>query len=183
MNSKGRRWFVNASSCQPNPQNPLLGKTRFEFPAMSATVHFTDLHFDYVTLNQQQLCFDISVKPHSVKHENMTAMSDKFHVVKRLMYLAVNTQPGDANETIVFGKQPVIEVMDLGTRQPAHPLREAWDVTVSIATNPNSGVLSGTKTVSVNGTKAAFKDLELSSYGVGYALKFTSNHGDEVSNS
>ena len=181
LNSKDRRWFVNASLCQPDNQNPLLGKTRFEFTS-SSTIQFTDLHLDYVTLNQQ-LCFDITVEPHSAKHANLTAKSDTFDVVKRLMYLAVNTHPGNANETIIFGQQPVIEVMDLGTRQPAHPLREAWDVTVSIETNPNNGVLSGAKTVSVNGTTAVFKDLAISTFGVGYALKFTSNHGNKVSNS
>ena len=96
------------------------------------------------------------------------------------MYLAIHTAPDNANETIIFGQQPVIEVMDLGTGKPASPLRESWDITVSIATNPNSGTLEGTKTVSVVGTQASFTDLKISNYGVGYVLKFVSNHGQEV---
>ena len=181
VNSKGRRWFVNASLCKPNNNNnPLLGRTRFELSYASSSVQYQDLHFDYVALNQE-ICFEITVEPASPKHVNITTKTEKFDVVKRLMYLAVNIQPDNANETIIFGQHPHIQVMDLGTQQPAHPLREAWDVTVAIETNPNKGILSGTKTVTVNGTAAVFKDIAITTFGVGYVLKFTSNHGNEVS--
>jgi len=178
INNRGRKWFVNASLCTPSPSNPLIGTKNLEIPE-SATVQFTDLYMDYVTLNQQ-ICFDVTVEPDSPKHANLSAMSENFNVTKRQMYLAVMTQPDKANDTVIFGQQPVIQVMDMGTGKAADPLREAWDISVTIEDNPNSGALSGSRSIGVVGTKAYFGDLAISAYGVGYVLKFESNYGHTV---
>ena len=178
LNNRGRKWFVNASLCNAAPNNPLKGTTYLEIPD-SAAVQFTDLYLDYFTLNQQ-VCFDVMVEPETPKHANLTAMSASFNVNKRQMYLAVAMQPDKANETIVFGQQPVIQIMDVGTGKPAFPLRESWQINVTMETNPNNGALSGSQTVNVVGTKASFTDLAISAFGVGYELKFVSNHGQTV---
>ena len=177
---KGRSWYINATLCSKNTSNPLLGTTFVKIPK-SGEVIFSDLHLDYVTYNQT-LCFKAIVDPFESKYSNLTALSDVFSVYERKKIIVVSIPPGGANETIVFGQQPVVDVRDMGTGLSANPLRKPWIIIVSLNTTVNNGVLSGTKTINVVGTNATFTDLAISSYGVGFVLKFESNDGQVVSN-
>lgn len=177
---RGNTWFVNASLCSADPVNPLLGTTIMQLPR-SGEVSFTDLHFDYVA-SAKRLCFGIFVVPgENVKLFNLSAAGDTFQVKNRVMYLFVTTPPARANETVVFGQQPVVDVRDMGTGKSAIPLRTPWTVTASLKEALNGGVLSGNRMVNVVGTFANFTDLVISTYGVGFVLQFESNYGQVVS--
>lgn len=175
---KNKRWFIEATLCPPSNSNPLKGTRNIEIPNYGE-VTFKDLHFDYVTSNIN-ICFNVSVQPTSKKYKNLSAVSASFSVAKRQMYLYEMLSPGDANETIAFGQQPIIDVRDFGTGLSASPLYEQWSVTVSLATNQNNAVLSGTTTVPVVGTYANFTDLTISKFGIGFVLKYRSSYGNEV---
>ena len=43
---------------------------------------------------------------------NFTALSQPFEVKERVMYFTLVSQPRDANETVPFGQQPLVEVRD-----------------------------------------------------------------------
>ena len=178
---KGRTWYLNVSLCSGNVTNPLLGTTLVKFPN-SGEVNFTNLYLDYSTNANETLCFKAIVDPFESKFSNFTVTSHAFPVKKRKMFIIISTPPTDANETVVFGQQPVVDVHDMGTGLSAYPLRTLWAITVSLNKTINNGVLSGNKTANVVGTNATFTGLAISSYGVGFVLKFESNYGHVVRN-
>ena len=90
--------------------------------------------------------------------------------------------PGPATQ-LVFGVQPS-DTLPGATISPAVTLRvedqfgalvttDASAVTLAIGTNPASGTLSGTLTVSAIGGVATFSDLSIDSLGTGYTLVAT----------
>ena len=175
----GRKWYLNVSSCFRDNSQTLLGTTYIQIPK-SGEVILHDLHFDQVSVNES-LCFQVVCEPYDEEYSNLTTMSLPFVVKARQMLIVVEIDPRDANETVIFGQQPVIDVRDVGTLKSAYPLRKTWNVTVSLNKTFNGGILSGNKTVSVIGTHANFSNLAISSYGVGFVLKFESNYGHVVS--
>jgi hypothetical protein len=112
----------------------------------------------------------------------MTAVSERFDVRQRTFYLEIIIQPGLANASEVFGRQPVVEVRDVGTRARATPLKTTWKVTASLYYNPKPGrsVLKGILSVIVSGERALFSDLMITEYGEGYVLRFESKTGPNV---
>lgn len=91
----------------------------------------------------------------------------------------------NANQSVVFGTQPVVQVRDWGTGRKATPLRSPWWVAVSlysIRVNPKMGqsFLNGTFNVSVVNERAVFTDLFVTLYGLGYLLKFDTSSGHSV---
>ena len=108
-------------------------------------------------------------------------MHKNFDISARDLFLAIEQPAGDANETKIFGKQPIIDIRDSGTLRSAHPLRKQWTMSVALNVTHNGGVLSGNTTVPVVGTRANFTDLRISTYGVGFVLRFESNFGHTVS--
>ena len=67
----------------------------------------------------------------------------------------------------------------MGRVQSTYPLT-GWTVTASLHTTRNGGKLEGTLTVPVVGYRANFTDLKISSYGVGFVVKFRTNKGQQV---
>lgn len=174
----GSKWKLNVSLCSTDNANPLLGQKLVDIP-QSGEVLFTDLHFDYEAGNRT-LCFKVIIDPYDADYSLLSATSSPFEVKLRQMYLDVVMKPDKANETKVFGQQPVIDIKDAGTQKSAYPLRTSWNVTVSLNKTLNGAVMSGNKTAEVVGSYANFTDLAISSYGVGFILKFESNYGHEV---
>lgn len=160
----------------------LLGNTTslLDLEVKSGRIEFSGLRF-YDIANNLQLKFKVSVLPRSDHYSNLTTVSDSFDVRPRKFYLAIIQQPGRANESTIFGRQPIIEIRDLGTHVCATPLKTTWNVTVSIYTNPKPGksILNGQLLVQVLNERAQFTDLMITDYGE-YMLRFTSNYGHSV---
>ena len=177
---KGSSWYINASM-HSGASNTVLNGTRYLKIPTSGLVQFTDLNFYDVAVGYR-LKFNVIIVPHNPRFANMSVVSDSFDVRQRKFFLIVKEPPKDANDSAIFGKQPVIEVRDVGTNLAAKPLKRYWKITASIENNAaGNGSLKGTLGVTVKREIAVFTDLCIVGYGVGYSLKFESNHGHTVS--
>ena len=158
----------------------IIGTTQFQIPR-SGRASFSNISF-YDVASGYLMKFEVSVTPHSQTYSGMVAISDTFSVNPRQFYLEVITQVANANQSVLFGTQPVVEVRDLGTGKRATPLKTPWWIAVTLFSNPKLGrsFLNGTFNVSVVQERAAFKDLLVTLYGLGYVLKFESNYGQSV---
>ena len=179
IGKQGRDWYINATSCHTSSENKLLGTTLKKIP-ISGEVIFEDLAFDFVSSNES-LCFSVDIHPSYPKYDNLKVFAHNITVSKRKLEIREIVTPSDANETAIFGTQPVVQVYDQGTNLPAYPLRENITVTVSLSVTHNNGVLSGTKVATVHNTSANFTDLIISAYGVGFVLRYDSDGGHTVS--
>ena len=155
----------------------LIGQTEFQIPR-SGRAEFSNLSF-YDVASGYRMKFNLTVTPWSQAYSGLLAISNTFNVTPRQFYLKVVTQVANANQSVVFGTQPVVEVRDLGTGRRATPLKSPWWVAVSLYSNPKLGqsFLNGTLNVSVVNERAVFKDLLVTLYGLGYVLKFESRYG------
>ena len=177
---KGGSWYINASMHSGASNAVLNGTTYFKIPS-SGLIRFTDLNFYDVAVGYK-LKFNVIIVPYNPRFANMSLVSDSFDVKQRQFFLAVKESPKDANDSVAFGTQPVIEVRDVGTNVAAKPLKRYWNITASIDNNAaGNGSLKGTVNSVVMGEVATFTDLLIVGYGVGYTLKFKSNYGHTVS--
>jgi len=158
----------------------LIGQTQFQIPS-SGCAEFSNLSF-YDVASGYRMKFNVTVTPYSQAYSGLFAISNTFDVTPRQFYLKVVTQMANANQSMVFGTQPVVEVRDLGTGRKATPLKSPWWVAVSLNSNPKLGqsFLNGTFNVSVVNEQAVFTDLLVTLYGVGYVLKFESSYAHGV---
>ena len=179
IGKQGRDWYINVTSCDTSSENKLLGTTYKKIP-ISGEVVFEDLAFDFVSSNES-LCFSVDIHPSYPKYDNLKVFAHNIPVSKRKLEIREIVTPDDANETVIFGTQPVVQVYDKGTNLPAYPLRENMTITVSLSVTHNSGVLSGTKVATVHNTSANFTNLKISAYGVGFVLRYDCDGGHTVS--
>ena len=158
----------------------IIGLTHFQIPRSGRAV-FSNISF-YDVASAYKMKFEVTVTPHSQTYSGMVAISNTFDVNPRQFYLDVATQVSNANQSVIFGTQPVVEVRDLGTGKRATPLKTPWWIAVSLFSNPKSGkaFLNGTFNVSVVKEQAVFTDLLVTLYGQGYVLKFESSYGLSV---
>ena len=157
----------------------IMGTTQFQIPR-SGRASFSNIGF-YDVASGYRMKFEVTVT-HSQTYSGVVAISNTFNVNPRQFYLEVITQVANANQSVIFGTQPVVEVRDLGTGKRATPLKTPWWIAVTLFSNPKLGhsFLNGTFNVSVVQERAAFKDLFVTLYGRGYVLKFESNYGHSV---
>lgn len=160
----------------------LIGKTQFQIPHSGRAV-FSNLSF-YDVASGYRMKLTVTVTPHSQAsvYSGMFAISNTFDVTPRQFYLKIVTQVANANQSVIFGTQPMVEVRDLGTGVRAKPLKTPWWISVSLYSNPKLGqsFLNGTFNVSVVKERAVFTDLLVTLYGRGYVLKFESSYGHIV---
>jgi len=158
----------------------LIGQTQFQI-LRSGRAEFSNLSF-YDVASGYRMKFNVTVTPYSQAYSRLFAISETFDVTPRQFYLKVVTQVANANQSVLFGTQPVVEVRDIGTGRRATPLKSAWWVAVSLYSNPKLGLsfLNGTFNVSVVNERAVFTDLLVTLYGFGYVLKFESSYGHSV---
>lgn len=158
----------------------LLGQTQLQIPR-SGRAEFSNLSF-YDVASGYRMKFTENVTPQSQAYSGLSAISNTFDVAPRQFYLEVVTQVANANQSVIFGTQPVVEVRDLGTGRRATPLKTSWWVAVSLYANPKLGqsFLNGTFNISVVKERAVFTDLLVTLYGRGYVLKFESSYGHTV---
>ena len=124
--------------------------------------------------------FDLTTNPSS-SYSGLNVVSTTFDVNQRRFFLFVIVQPANANQSVPFGVQPIVEVRDLGTGMRAHPLKERWTIAVSLLTAGPNGTLLGTKNVTVEDERATFTDLSISVFWTRYMIEFVSNFGQKVS--
>ena len=139
-------WTVTASILNGtgDPMAVLEGNMSVTF--VEGWANFTDLSITH-NASDYKLLFNVS-KP-AASHFNAT--SQVFEVKERILYFTLTVQPGEANETVNFGKQPRIEVRDAANSEIVDNTGwkgRKWVFFASIA-NPedNEGHLNGTTMV------------------------------------
>ena len=108
---KNRTWYAVASLVGGNSQ--LLGTGMVEF--QEGVASFTDLAVEIA--GDYQIAVDTRTEPSSLYQGSIT--SDTFNVGDRVLYLMVVRQPGDCNDTVTCGVQPMVEVRDSHTNVAA----------------------------------------------------------------
>ncbi len=86
--------------------------------------------------------------------------------------LAVTTGPGNSVAGAAFGTSPAVTVLDAGGNTVT---TSSVSITLAIGTNPGSGTLSGTATVSAVNGVATFSGLSIDKAGTGYTLTAASS--------
>ena len=173
-----RSWFINATMVGVD-NSVLNGTSQIPVPAVGRT-EFQDLNFYDIAVGYQ-LLFTVVTKPSS-SYSELSVTSDLFNVSAREFYLQIVTQPARANQSEIFGIQPVVEVRDMGTGLRTKHLKESWMVSASLKPSVLNGTLTGTSTnITVKDERAKFTNLSITFYGAGYVLQFYSNYGHQVS--
>jgi uncharacterized delta-60 repeat protein len=96
------------------------------------------------------------------------------------LHLAFAQQPMNAPENGAITPPVTVQILDAANNL----INSTAAVTIGIGTNPSSGTLAGTKTVSAVGGTATFNNLSLDKLGTGYTLNASgTNMTDAISNS
>ena len=111
---KNRTWYATASLVQVNGNGQFAGTTMVEFNQGVAS--FIDLSVD-VAGEGYQVAVETRTEPSSRYQSVIT--STAFDIQERVLHLVVVRQPGDCNETVACGVQPMIEVRDSHTNVAA----------------------------------------------------------------
>ncbi|MDR3606704.1 MAG: Ig-like domain-containing protein [Oligoflexia bacterium] len=102
-----------------------------------------------------------------------SAVSSAFNItVGPAAKLAFTTQPGGGTGGLSWNTQPVIAVQDAGGNTVTG---SSASIALAIGTNPSSGALSGTGTLSASSGVATFSGLSINTAGTGYTLIATSS--------
>ena len=88
-----------------DPEALLGGNTTAPF--INGWANFTDLNISHNATN-----YVLEFKITFPLETNFTARSEPFEVKERILYFTLVTQPNDANETVPFGQQLLINVRD-----------------------------------------------------------------------
>ena len=110
---KNRTWYANASLVNGNGAR-LWGTKMVEFTQGVAS--FTDLNVDLAG-KDYKVTVEAMTEPSSRYHGSIT--SETFDIEDRILYLAVVRQPGECNDTVACGVQPVVEVRDTHSNNAA----------------------------------------------------------------
>ena len=103
---KGRRWLFTATLIQNgNAGSSLLGSTSVEFN--EAFGQFTNLSID-TPGKGYQLTLQALTSPSSKYAVTYTSVA--FDVKERELYLRIAQQPGNCNDTVICGSQPILEI-------------------------------------------------------------------------
>lgn len=110
---KNRTWYA-AASLLVNNEPQLAGTTMVEFTEGVAS--FTDLSVN-VSGHDYQITVVTRTEPSSRYQGTIT--SETFDIAERVLYLIIVRQPGDCNDTVACGVQPIVEVRDGHTQMAA----------------------------------------------------------------
>lgn len=80
----------------------------------NTTVPFIDgwANFTNLNISHNDTDYVLEYKVTFPVEANFTAHSESFEVKERILYFTLVSHPRDANETVPFGQQPLVEVRD-----------------------------------------------------------------------
>ena len=169
---KGRQWLFRASLANPeNNDGHLNGTTQVEF--VQGVAQFTNLSVD-ISGDNYILALEAMTVPSSRYVFN--GNSSAFNVSERELYLKLVQQPGDCNDTVICGIQPILEVRDVFLDTPVDNIGwrgRNWYINATMVGNSNS-VVNGTTLLSVpTSGRAEFPDLNFYDVAQDYEMEFT----------
>ena len=166
---KGRKWYATASLIDPNNNGAQLNGTKtIEF--MQGMASFTDLSIDVAGQNYR-LTIDTKTEPTSRYSSSVNTAS--FDVEDRVLHLVVVRQPGDCNDTVACGVQPIIEVRDSNDNTLAGNLGWRGRKWYASVTTTNGNTLVGQTRMEIPPSgQLTFTDIGLNDVGSGIILQF-----------
>ena len=169
---KGRRWLFFATLIPNGNANSFLnGSTTVDFTGAFGI--FTNLSIDTAG-NGYQLQLVAKTEPPSQYKASYTSVS--FNVKERELYLHFAQQPGDCNDTVICGSQPVLEIRSRYPDALAGNLGwkgRKWYINASMYSGASSDVLNGTTYFQIPSSgRAAFTDINFYNPATSYRLVF-----------
>jgi len=102
--------------------------------------------------------------------------SSAFNVSERMLYLKLVQQPGDCNDTVVCGSQPILEIRNVFPDTLVDNIGwrgRTWQINATMVSVSNS-VLDGTALLSVpTSGRVEYQDLNFYDVAQGYQMEFT----------
>ena len=166
---KGRKWYATASLIDPDNNGAQLNGTKtIEF--MQGMANFTDLSID-VTGQNYRLTIDTRTEPASRYSSSVNTAT--FDIEDRALHLVVVRQPGDCNDTVACGVQPIIEVRDSSDNTLAGNLGWRGRKWYANVTTTNGNTLVGqTRMEMPPSGQLTFTDIGLNDVAAGIILQF-----------
>ena len=166
---KGRKWHATANLINPSNNSAQLNGTKtVEF--IKGVANFTDLTVD-VTGENYRLAIETKTEPAS-RYFSLSNTTG-FNVNERPLHLIVVRQPGDCNDTVACGVQPIIEVRDSYHDALAGNLGwrgRKWYANVSTT---NGNTLVGQRWIEIPSSgRLIFTNIGLNDVGSGFTLQF-----------
>lgn len=170
LGAKGEEWSMEASLVSSNSAI-LMGTTSIKFNETMAL--FNDL-----TINKAGTGYQIiltgKTEPAGPYISKTTHTSETFNVGERSYHLQLTSQPGDCNDTIACGSQPIVEVRS-GDQVASHLNWDSkqWHVEATLCQPANNNPLKGTTKLAVPQSGIVeFTDLYFENIGSNYKLCF-----------
>lgn len=169
---KGRRWLYTVSLANPaDNDGHLNGTTQVEFVEGVAT--FTNLSID---ISGENYILALEAKTDPASRYMFSGNSSAFNVSERVLYLKLVQQPGDCNDTVVCGSQPILEIRNAFPDSLVENIGwrgRTWSINATVVDSDNS-VVNGTTLLPVQTTgRVEFKDLSFYDVAQGRQMKFT----------
>ena len=166
MGWKGRKWLLIASISNPGAnQGRLNGTTEINF--VSGIGKFTNLSIDYAGTGYV-LNLEARTVPASSYH--CALQTNAFNVSERVMYLILSQQPGNCNDTVVCGSQPIVEVRNSYPDELAGNIGwqgRTWMVNVTMVGAANSVVNGSTQLQVPESGRIEFNDIKFADVATG----------------
>lgn len=168
---KGRRWIFTASLANPaDNDGHLNGTTQVEF--VRGVAQFTNLSVD-ISGENYVLALEAMTDPPS--RYVFSGNSSAFNVSERVLYLRLVQQPGDCNDTVVCGSQPIVEIRNAFPDSLVDNIGwrgRSWYINATLVGGGNS-VVNGTTLLSVQTLgREEFQDLNFYDVAQGHQMEF-----------
>ena len=168
---KGRRWIFTASLANPaDNDGHLNGTTQVEF--VRGVAQFTNLSVD-ISGENYVLALEAMTDPPS--RYVFSGNSSAFNVSERVLYLRLVQQPGDCNDTVVCGSQPIVEIRNAFPDSLVDNIGwrgRSWYINATMVGGSNS-VVNGTTLLSVQTSgRVGFQDLNFYDVAQGHQMEF-----------
>lgn len=144
---KGRQWLVTASISNPESNSGHLnGTTAVEFVEGTST-------FKNLSISHAGTGYILKLQAKTLPSSSYSCLlqTSSFNVSERVLYLTLAQQPGNCNDTVVCGSQPIVEIRNSYPDELTGNIGwrgRSWNITASMVGGDNS-VLNGSSQLSV----------------------------------
>ena len=168
---KGWDWVTNVTLISHSGIGEFIGEISRNFS--TGLVEFTDLSIH--SKGNYSLRYDVITVPTS--NYSLFIIHKDVIIQERELYLTVDTQPNDCNETVVCGIQPVFSIRDQANGEVIQNIgwrNRVWSLNVILYTDSDQQFqLNGTTKHTINSTATVeFQDLRVFDIGLNFYLNF-----------
>ena len=169
---KGREWLLKAELVKPEESNATLSQTIVKLQPEFGRFHNLSVN---KAGDSFQIILTVSTIPPS-KYISEPFHSNIFNVLERTYNLKMQQQPGDCNETVICGIQPIVEVWSNVPEGIAIELnwdKHTWHIEVDLCDINPSNPLKGPRKLPIPRSGIVqFANLYFDDVGTDYLLCF-----------